>query len=155
MAGYYQYTTEQWLKGSLDEVWDFMSSPKNLKKITPPHMGFEITTDDKVLDKMYQGMIVGYKVSPILGLKMNWLTEITHVVDKKFFVDEQRVGPYKIWHHEHHLEESDSGVMMKDIITYVPPFGFLGRIANEMFIKKQIDQIFSHRFKVLEKIFNE
>jgi ligand-binding SRPBCC domain-containing protein len=155
MAKYFQFKTQQWLKGDLDEVWDFISSPENLKKITPAHMGFVITTGENSLKKMYPGMIVGYEVSPFLGLKMNWVSEITQVNEKKFFIDEQRVGPYKMWHHEHHLEEGDSGVYIRDIVTYVPPFGVLGIIANSLFIKKQLDEIFNYRFERLEEIFNK
>ena len=111
---------------SIDEVWDFISSPVNLKEITPDYMGFDIVTED-IPKRMYEGMIIGYKVSPIAGIKTKWLTEITHVVDKKYFVDEQRIGPYKMWHHQHFIEPlPEGGVLMTDIVTYQPPFGFFG-----------------------------
>jgi len=150
---FYQKKTEQFIDASIEEVWNFMSSPKNLKEITPKHMGFDITSDNKD-QKMYEGMIVSYIVKPILGIPTKWLTEITHVVDKKYFVDEQRVGPYKLWHHQHILEERDNGVYMIDIITYQPPFGFLGAIANSLFIKKQLDAIFEYRFEAVNHKFN-
>lgn len=150
----YQLKTEQKIPAGIDEVWDFISSPANLKKITPEHMGFNITSGE-LPEKMYPGMIITYKVSPLLGIKMNWVTEITHVVDKEYFVDEQRVGPYAIWHHEHKLQPIDGGVMMKDIITYKPPMGFLGNIANSLFIRKQLDGIFQYREKAVEKIFGK
>jgi len=150
---FYQKKTEQFINASLEEVWDFMSSPKNLKEITPKHMGFDITSDNKE-EKMYQGMIISYIVKPILGIPTNWVTEITHVVDHKYFVDEQRIGPYKLWHHQHILEERDGGVYMKDIITYEPPMGFLGAIANSLFIKKQLNTIFDFRFKAVDEKFN-
>lgn len=149
---FYQLKKEQFINASLDEVWDFISSPKNLKNITPPHMGFDITSDNKD-NKMYQGMIISYIVKPILGIPTTWVTEITHVVDKNYFVDEQRIGPYKLWHHQHILEEKDDGVYMKDIVTYEPPFGFLGAIANSLFIKKQLNTIFKYRFKAVDNIF--
>ncbi len=150
---FYQKIREQKIKASLDEVWDFISSPRNLKEITPKYMGFDIITPD-IPDKMYQGMIIGYKVSPVLGIKTSWLTEITQVVDKKYFVDEQRIGPYKLWHHQHILEElSDGNVLMKDIVTYQPPFGFLGAIVNALLIRKKLNEIFEFRNQAVYKRF--
>lgn len=150
---FYQKIQEQKIKASLDDVWDFISSPRNLKEITPKYMGFDIITPD-LPDKMYQGMIIGYKVSPLLGIKTSWLTEITHVVDKKYFVDEQRIGPYKLWHHQHILEElPDGSVLMKDIVTYQPPFGFLGAIANTLLIRKKLNEIFAFRNQAVDKRF--
>jgi len=149
---FYQLHTEQKLQADLEQVWDFISSPANLKKITPEYMGFDITSKD-LPDKMYPGMIISYKVSPVLGIKTTWVTEITQVEDKKFFVDEQRVGPYTIWHHQHHLELTDDGVLMKDIVSYQPPFGILGRIANTLFIKAKLKEIFEHRRKAMDQIF--
>lgn len=152
---FYQKIQEQKIKASLDEVWDFISSPRNLKEITPKYMGFDIITPD-IPDKMYQGMIIGYKVSPLLGIKTSWLTEITHVVDKKYFVDEQRIGPYKLWHHQHILEElPDGSVLMKDIVTYQPPFGFLGAIANSILIRKKLNEIFEFRNQAVDKRFGK
>lgn len=152
---FYQKIQEQKIKASLDDVWDFISSPRNLKEITPKYMGFDIITPD-IPDKMYQGMIIGYKVSPLLGIKTSWLTEITHVVDKKYFVDEQRIGPYKLWHHQHILEEiSDGSVLMKDIVTYQPPFGFLGAIANSLLIRKKLNEIFAFRNQAVDKRFGK
>lgn len=149
----YQLKKQQWLPARLDDVWDFISSPKNLKKITPEYMGFDITSD-ALLDYMYPGMIITYKVSPVLGIKMDWVTEITQVEEGRFFVDEQRVGPYKLWHHQHHIWEKDGGVLMTDIVTYVPPLGFLGAIANKLFISKQLNGIFDYREEVLEDFFS-
>lgn len=150
---FYQIKAEQQVNASIEEVWDFISSPKNLKKITPPYMGFEITSESP--EKMYPGMIISYKVSPLLGLKMNWVTEITQVQNLAFFVDEQRIGPYKIWHHQHHLEQNDRGVLMKDIVTYQPPFGFLGKIANGLIIKKQLNEIFDYRKMAVDAFFGQ
>ncbi len=149
---FYQLKTEQRIPASMKEVWEFMRAPQNLKKITPPHMGFDIITKN-IPNEMYPGMIVAYKVSPLFGIKMTWVTEITHVEEEKYFVDEQRVGPYKVWHHEHFIREENGIVVMSDIVTYVPPFGFLGAIANSLFIKKQLESIFSYRFKAVEKEF--
>ncbi|MEP0367108.1 MAG: SRPBCC family protein [Cyclobacteriaceae bacterium] len=150
----YTFEQTQLVPASLDEVWDFISSPANLKKITPDYMGFDITSQN-LSEKMHPGMIISYKVSPVGGIKMTWVTEITHVVDKKFFVDEQRVGPYALWHHQHHLEETDHGILMRDIVTYSPPFGFLGQIANGLMIKGKLKEIFKYRTKVLEDLFGK
>lgn len=140
----YQIFKEQKLEASIDEIWDFISSPGNLKKITPEYMGFEITSK-QLTEKMYPGMIISYKVKPLPGIKTRWVTEITHVKEKKYFVDEQRIGPYSLWHHQHHIKEIENGVMMTDIVTYRPPFGILGRVANSLIIKKQLEKIFSYR----------
>jgi len=151
---YFQFKNEQFLQADMQEVWHFISSPENLKRITPPAMGFDITTKPNT-SKMYEGMIIGYIVKPIFGIKTKWVTEITHVKDLAYFVDEQRVGPYKMWHHEHFIEPRGDGVLMKDIVTYAPPFGILGSIANQLFIKKKLQTIFEFRKVSLEKIFNK
>lgn len=151
--GFYQFKRKQHFNVSIAEMWNFISSPKNLKRITPDYMGFDIVTEG-LPDKMYEGMIIGYKVSPLFGIKTTWVTEITHLVDKQYFVDEQRVGPYKIWHHQHFLEATPEGTFMEDIVSYQPPFGILGTIANQLIIKKKLDEIFSYRTKVLKELFN-
>ncbi len=150
----YQFYREQKIHATVDEIWNFISSPRNLKEITPDYMGFEITTEH-LSDIMYPGMIISYKVSPVLGIKMTWVTEITHVEEKDFFVDEQRKGPYKMWHHEHKIIPTDDGVIMTDLISYEPPFGFLGVIANKLFIAKQLNEIFEYRKRVLDDKFNK
>lgn len=149
MAAIYQFKSSQKIPATIDQIWDFISSPRNLKKITPQSMGFEIT-NEPIGEKMYAGMIISYKVSPIAKIKMDWVTEITHVEDKVYFVDEQRVGPYKIWHHQHRLMPIENGILMEDIVSYKPPMGFLGDIANSLFIKKKLNQIFDYRFIALE-----
>lgn len=146
----YQISRTQKIPASREKIWEFISSPKNLKKITPEYMGFEITNPD-LPEKMYPGMIISYKVKPVAGIKMTWVTEITHVKEKEYFVDEQRVGPYSIWHHQHKIEDIDGGVLMTDIVTYKPPMKFIGAIANSFFIKKQLKNIFDYREKALEK----
>ena len=149
----YQLKREQLLKASIEELWDFASSPYNLKQITPDYMNFSITSID-LSSKIYPGMLISYTVSPILKINMRWFAEITHVIDKKFFIDEQRVGPYKIWHHEHFFEPHQNGVMMRDIVTYQLPFGFVGDLAHWLFIKRQLNNIFDYRFKEMDKLFN-
>jgi len=147
-----QIIRTQHLKTDIQTLWDFVSSPANLNEITPKDMQFQFISNNKD-QKMYPGMIILYKVSPVLKIPLSWATEITHVKEKKFFVDEQRLGPYKIWHHEHHFEEIEDGVLMKDIVTYVPPFGLIGSLANSLFIRKKVNHIFDYREKVLERIF--
>ncbi len=149
---FYQLHREQKIPASLSEVWDFISSPKNLKDITPPHMGFTVTgmSGDGF---MYPGMIITYKVSPLFGIKLNWVTEITHIREKVFFVDEQRIGPYKMWHHQHIIAPVEGGTVMTDIVTYQPPFGFLGAAANTLIIQKQLKNIFDFRVTALNDIF--
>lgn len=147
----YTLKTKQILPISLEEAWEFFSSPLNLSKITPAYMNFVIKSE--LAEKMYPGMLISYKVSPVAGIPITWVTEITHVEENKFFVDEQRYGPYSMWHHEHHFKELDNGIEMTDIVSYVPPFGILGRIANSLYISKQVRGIFDYRSQVLEKYF--
>lgn len=149
---FYQFYREQILNTSIDELWDFISSPQNLKKITPNYMGFDIRTND-LPDKIYEGMIISYIVRPVLGIKTNWVTEITHIKEKVYFVDEQRVGPYSLWHHQHIISQQGDQVLMKDIVSYKPPLGFLGCVANKFLIKSKLNEIFDHRTQILKKIF--
>ena len=151
---FYQLTKTQKLPASIDEVWNFISSPENLKEITPEEMGFTVTSNSGS-DKMYPGMIITYKVSPLLGIKMDWMTEITTVKDHQYFIDEQRFGPFKFWHHEHHFEEIDGGVLMKDRLSYGIPFGFIGQIANAIIVDKQTQGIFDYREKAVEEMFGK
>jgi ligand-binding SRPBCC domain-containing protein len=149
---FYQYKAELKIPRDINEVWDFISSPVNLKEITPVRMNFTIITELPDL-KMYPGMIIGYRVSPLPGFRTTWITEITHVLDRKYFIDEQRIGPYAMWHHEHWIESIQGGVLMTDIVSYQPPMGFLGAVANKLFIRRQIDEIFQYRRMILEKKF--
>ena len=147
---FYQFETEQKINASKEEIWDFISSPANLKKITPAYMGFDILSKNTA-DKMYEGMLISYIVKPMLSIKTKWVTEITHIKEGHFFIDEQRMGPYNMWHHQHFIEEIPNGVLMKDIVSYIPPFGFLGAIANQLIIKNKLEQIFAFRKEALEK----
>jgi len=137
---------------TLTEAWDFVSNPRNLADITPPEMGFEVTTPD-LADKMYAGMVITYKVSPLLGIKTTWVTEITQVEEPRYFIDNQRIGPYSIWHHQHFLEEIEGGVQMDDLINYVVPGGPLGDIINELAVQNKLRHIFEFRRKALEQKF--
>ena len=150
-SGIYTLEVTQFLKITLPEAWDFFSSPGNLSKITPEQLGFKITSGTPA--RMYTGQIITYKVSPFSGVKTNWVTEITHVAEGRFFVDEQRFGPYRMWHHEHHFEVQVNGVLMTDRVSYKLPLGFLGRIAHSLFVKNQLKQIFDYRETCLERMF--
>jgi len=136
---------------SLDEAWDFISDPKNLKTITPDFMGFHIISGAD--ESMYPGQIIQYTVSPVMGIRTKWVTEITHVVEKKYFVDEQRFGPYALWHHKHFLKEIPGGVEMTDVIDYKLPMGFLGELVHPFLVKPKLDAIFDYRYKKLIELF--
>lgn len=151
---FYQLNKKQFIPATPDEVWDFISNPGNLQLITPDYMGFVITSADPP-EKMYPGMIITYTVKPLMGIKMKWVTEITHIEEKRYFVDEQRDGPYSMWHHQHIIEPAEGGVMMRDIVSYKPPMGFLGAIANSLVIRRQLEDIFNYREKILEKRFGK
>lgn len=150
-SGIYTLEVEQFLKLSSAEAWDFFSSPGNLSKITPEHMGFRITSGTP--GKMYEGQIITYKVSLFPGIRTNWVTEITQVSEGRYFVDEQRFGPYRMWHHVHLFEEQNGGVLMTDRVSYKLPLGLLGRMAHSLFVKNQLKQIFTFREACLSQIF--
>ena len=152
MSKVYSLKTVQQIPISLDAAWDFFSNPANLANITPDNMGFK-TISKYHGDTMYAGQVIEYKVSPLLGIPLYWMTEITHVDDKKYFVDEQRFGPYSLWHHQHHFKVIEGGVEMTDIVHYKLPLWFLGDIANSLFVKKQLQGIFDYRFKKVEELF--
>ncbi len=149
------YTLEraQQLPISIEEAWAFFSSPLNLREITPPYMRFEVLSDPKWVQKMYPGQIITYTVRPLLGIPLFWMTEITHVRERAFFVDEQRIGPYALWHHQHHFIPIEGGVEMIDLVHYRPPLGLLGRWAHALFIRRQLEEIFDYRYRILEQRF--
>ncbi len=152
MSKVYSLKTIQHIPIDINTAWDFFSNPANLAAITPTSMGFK-TISLHHGEKMYPGQIIEYKVSPVLGIPLYWMTEITHVEDKKYFVDEQRLGPYSLWHHQHHFKETNGGVEMTDIIHYKLPFWFLGDIANSLFVHNQLKGIFDYRYKKVEEMF--
>ncbi len=147
----YQLKTKQFVKTDMATCWDFFSDPKNLSKITPQSMGFIVRTE--LPDKMYEGLMIEYTVRPMLGIPMNWITEIKTVKNHSFFVDEQRKGPYRIWHHEHHFKEVDGGVEMTDIVSYELPFGFLGRLMHPILVKNKLKEIFDYRRQKVDELF--
>ncbi len=150
----YTLKTKQLLKSDMKTVWDFMSSPANLAEITPPYMGFTILSDKDDIQKMYAGQIIEYYITPLLGIKLHWVTEITHAEHNKYFVDEQRFGPYSFWHHKHFVKEVPGGIEMTDLLHYKVPFGVLGKIINQLYIRDKIKEIFDYRYNKLEELFN-
>ena len=145
--------TKQLIRADLATVWAFMSNPRNLARLTPPYMGFEVLSTENN-DRVYEGQIIEYYVKPLLNIKLHWVTEITHVQDNAYFVDEQRFGPYTFWHHKHFLQETPTGVEMHDLVHYKLPMGFLGTLANAAFVKKQLQGIFDFRYQQIEMLFN-
>ncbi len=150
---YYELQTKQLLRISLDEAWSFFSSPMNLEKITPPHMNFRILSGfEEGITR--EGMLICYKVSPVLGIPLTWVTKITNVQAPNVFTDIQLKGPYAEWIHTHRFRAVSGGVEMIDELKYRLPFGLLGRIVHQLFVRKQIEDIFSYRSKALEQRFN-
>ncbi len=149
----YQLRALQIVPVSKSKAWEFLSNPKNLKVITPSSMGFHILSG---ADRpMYPGQIIEYKVKPFPFSSVRWVTEITHVAENDYFVDEQRFGPYVFWHHKHFLRETLNGTVMEDIVDYKLPFGILGRLAHSFWIKKQLQHIFKYREQKLIQLFGE
>ena len=149
----YRKHTFQNLPITCDQAWDFLSDPNNLKTITPDYMGFEILGGAE--KKMYAGQIIQYIVTPVMGIPIKWVTEITHVKEGEYFVDEQRFGPYALWHHKHFIRPIENGVEMEDIIDYKIPFGTLGRLAHPVIVKPKLNEIFDYRQKKLIELFGE
>jgi len=149
----YRLHKKQNLPISVDQAWKFLSNPANLKTITPDYMSFDILSG---ADRpMYPGQIIQYIVTPVLGIKTKWVTEITHVMNKKYFVDEQRFGPYSLWHHKHFIKEIDGGVEMEDIIDYKIPLGWLGQLVHPILVKPKLEEIFKYRTIKLEELFGK
>ena len=149
MPGLYMLESTQFLPVSLKEAWDFFSTPDNLSELTPPGLSMKITSRSGSY-KIYAGQIISYRLKPLLGIPVNWVTEISHVEDLHYFVDEQRFGPYSFWHHAHFFREVSGGVEMKDLVHYKIPFGILGRWAHGLFVRRQLENIFAFRKKFLE-----
>jgi len=149
----YTLHKKQNLPISVNEAWDFLSNPANLKTITPDYMGFNILSG---ADRpMFPGQIIQYIVTPVMGIKTKWVTEITHVKDKEYFVDEQRFGPYALWHHKHFIKEIEGGVEMEDIIDYKVPMGILGQLVHPILVKPKLEEIFNYRTTKLEALFGK
>lgn len=149
----YSIHTKQKLPITIDMAWDFFSDPKNLNTITPESMKFITLSGDE--KKMFSGQIIHYKISPFPFITMQWVTEITHVDDKKFFVDEQRFGPYSFWHHKHFFKEIEGGVLMEDIVHYKVPLGILGQLFHPLLVRPKLEEIFTFRKQKLTELFGK
>ena len=154
MSKVYSLKSVQTIPISLADAWDFFSRPDNLQHITPAAMGFKIKSKHHT-NKMYAGQIIEYTVKPLFGIPLYWMTEITHVSEGKYFIDEQRFGPYSLWHHQHHFRELNGAVEMTDIVHYKVPFWFLGDIANFVFVRNELKNIFDFRFRAVEERFGK
>jgi ligand-binding SRPBCC domain-containing protein len=150
----YSFQTIQRIPISLEQAWDFFSNPANLQRITPGEMGFEIVSTFHGTT-MYPGQLIEYTVKPLLGIPLYWMTEITHVQDMQYFIDEQRFGPYSLWHHQHHFKAIEGGVEMTDIVHYRIPLGPLGDFANTLFVRTKLKKIFDFRYEAVENLFGK
>jgi ligand-binding SRPBCC domain-containing protein len=149
----YRLETIQNLPISQKEAWNFLSDPRNLKTITPDYMGFEIVSG--AASKMYAGQILQYIVTPLLNIPLKWVTEITHIREGEYFVDEQRFGPYSLWHHKHFIKPIKNGVEMIDIVDYKVPFGILGQLVQPFLVRPKLEEIFEYRKNALDRIFGK
>lgn len=148
----YKLYQEQFLPVDLETAWSFFTSPFNLKKITPPYMGFEIVSKD-TKSEIFEGQLIDYKVKPVLSIPMFWRTEIKNVIYRREFTDTQLRGPYKQWIHRHRFVKKDHGVLMIDEIDYEVPFSIFGKLAHALFIRRQLKGIFEYRKQVLNNTF--
>lgn len=154
MSKVYSLQTVQRIPVDINTAWDFFSKPSNLNAITPKNLGFKILSVYKA-GEMYAGQVIEYIVKPLLGIPLYWMTEITHVKDKIYFVDEQRFGPYTLWHHQHHFKQINNGIEMTDLVHYKVPYWFIGDVANILLVKNQLKKIFQFRHKVVEEKFGK
>lgn len=137
----------------IDTAWRFFSDPRNLPVITPPSLKFKLITEN--VPTMYAGQMLTYSVRPLFNIPLRWVSEITHVKAPYFFVDEQRYGPYRLWHHQHHFRETESGVEIEDIVDYILPFSFLGALAHRFVVANKLNEIFNYRTEVLKTRFSK
>jgi ligand-binding SRPBCC domain-containing protein len=153
MSRTYRIRETQLLPVTLEQAWNYFSNPDNLQHITPPALGFRVTSEPHG-HHIYPGQIIEYKIRPVLGIPLYWMTEITHVENQRFFVDEQRYGPYSLWHHQHHFRETEGGVEMTDIVHYRIPLGWLGDLANTVFVGRQLKELFRYRTEIIPSRLN-
>jgi len=154
MGKVYSVFSRQNVPVSLEEVWAFFSDAKNLAAVTPPHLNLKVT-NEVYGGALYPGQVMIYKVKPLLGIPIAWMTEITHVEPMKYFVDEQRKGPYKLWHHQHHFKKIEGGVEMTDLVHYRLPLGILGSVANSLLVKSELNKIFAYRYQRVIELFGK
>lgn len=149
----YSLKREQLVRASLSDTWKYFSNPHNLKHITPAEIGFDVKTTD-LPEEIYPGLFIEYKVSPLLGIPLSWVTEITHVQKEVMFADEQRIGPYRIWSHKHFFRKEGKFTLMTDRVDYaLPPVPFQG-VINSLLVARKLEEIFAFRKIAVEKIFS-
>lgn len=154
MSKVYSLYSKQCIPRPLEDVWAFFSDARNLLRITPPHLNLKVT-NDVYGESVYAGQVMTYTVKPLLGIPLGWMTEITHVQPPNYFVDEQRKGPYKLWHHQHHFKSINGGTEMTDLVHYRLPFGIVGNITNSLLVKDELRKIFSYRYQKIEELFGK
>jgi ligand-binding SRPBCC domain-containing protein len=147
----FSFERTQILPIAMDEAWAFFCDPANLARITPPLMEFRLTCSPQ--GEFHAGMILTYSLRPLFGIKVDWTTEITHMQKPFFFVDEQRFGPYRFWHHQHHFREVDGGIEMHDLVHYLLPHMQFTRLVNRFLVMPRLKRIFDYRRKTLQEIF--
>lgn len=149
----YRLYREQQLYCDIDTAWRFFSSPMNLSEITPKDIAFTVLSEDQD-QPIFEGMLINYSVSPLLGIPLKWQTKIIQVEHQKSFTDFQQKGPYKYWKHFHEFIPNEKGILMKDTVEYELPFGVLGNIVHSLLVKKKLNKIFDYRHQVLKQLFN-
>jgi ligand-binding SRPBCC domain-containing protein len=148
----YTLHREQIIPASLDRVWAYFATPRNLDEMTPPDMNFQFTQGGE--GEMYAGQIIAYKVAILPGVSVPWLTQITHMEQGHYFIDEQRAGPYRLWIHEHRFESLTEGVKMIDHVTYALPFGPLGNLVHRLYVRRRLEKIFNYRYEKVNMLFS-
>ena len=148
----FNLTRRQILNTDPETAWRFFSDPANLCLITPPWLDFRITSP--VPEIVHAGLIITYRIRPLAGIAVPWVSEITQVDPPRFFVDEQKLGPYRFWHHQHWLRAVDDGVEKTDQVHYALPGGLIGIGLHALLIRRKLDEIFRFRYDALARIFN-
>jgi ligand-binding SRPBCC domain-containing protein len=149
----YMMDHRQVIRASIGDVWSFFSDPHNLAKLTPPWLNLVVPED--IPHQVYPGMIITYRIRAFSGIPASWVTEITHIIEEQLFVDEQRFGPYRFWHHQHHFRETDAGIEVRDLIHYSLPLGTLGRFAHAVLVRARLKEIFDYRVNAIRTAFGQ
>ncbi len=147
----YSILYRQIIPRPIEQTWDFFSNPANLKLLTPAGMKFELMNES--IDEMYEGIVLGYTLAPLAGIKLSWYSEITKIEAKKYFIDQQLKGPFKIWHHQHHFRETDSGTEVTDLVHYELPLGFIGKLFHPLFVERRVKDMFEYRYQKARELF--
>ena len=152
MSAIHSLKSIQRLPVSMERAWDFFSDPRNLQALTPSSLNLK-PTNEVWGDEVYAGQVMTYTVKPLLGIPLEWMTVITQVERNKFFIDEQRKGPYRLWHHQHHFKPIEGGVEMTDLVHYRLPMGIIGQILHQPLVRKKLEEIFLYRYSRIQDLF--